>query len=59
MKKSGLKILVILSHSVVIISLMLPLLMLSGSFDGGSRAKNNASEAPPTALGTQMKPIAF
>lgn len=60
MKGSELKTLVVLSHSAVIIALMIPLLILSGSFGGGQVSEDQASEAPSTTLvDTRIKPLTF
>jgi hypothetical protein len=60
MKGSELKTLVVLSHSAVIIALIIPLLILSGSFGGGQVSKDPTSEVPSTTLvDTRIKPLTF
>ena len=43
MQTSGINTLVVFSHSAAIIALMLPLLILSGSFNGGHNAEATTS----------------
>lgn len=59
MQASGVKTLVLFTHSAAVIALLLPLLMFTGGFPGGQSPKATAPEAPQALVGNGIKPLSF
>ena len=59
MKTSGFKVLVVLSHAVVMMMFMLPLLILSGGFEGRHHSDDDVTETPRPLIGEGTPSLNF